>query len=55
MEYTHYQIYKDFIFPRPLNKILVSETVEQTTYGTKDYCSKRFVEESYALLWITTS
>ncbi|CAD8144987.1 unnamed protein product [Paramecium pentaurelia] len=55
MEYTHYQIYKDFIFPTPLNKIFVSETVEQTTYGTKDYCSKRFVEESYALLWITTS
>ncbi|CAD8064236.1 unnamed protein product [Paramecium sonneborni] len=55
MEYTHYQIYKDFIFPTPINKIFVSETVEQTTYGTKDYCSKRFVEESYALLWITTS
>ncbi|CAK81911.1 unnamed protein product (macronuclear) [Paramecium tetraurelia] len=55
MEYTHYQIFKDFIFPTPINKIFVSETVEQTTYGTKDYCSKRFVEESYALLWITTS
>lgn len=55
MVYTNYEIYEGFIFPRANNKIYVSETVEQTTYGTKDYCSRRFVEESFAMLWIATS